>query len=1041
MHNAPQPTARQRMRFWLTTAIGAVLSTPSIERRRRKACNGSRSWRRSHNALIKTPSVAEWTSARWPIILLGACLLCLVATCPQDVGAADPKQTGEADLWGRVDPGLRDVRWQLLPKRIAHVAVSPDQRVWTVLGNSSQSPVQSVAETKQLVEREFSKPSPQLHGIKRLFFEAETFAGDGKNKLRRVWVVSRQASGGPNILLGYDGKRWTDPQEFDANSYDATSFSFARMIQLNDAVVFVNARGAHVFREDKWTLQDLLPSEGKGRGDNTINRLAVWIRDSGQETILSPQRPNTHTFGVRRSVWKLRDGKWTEVQLPEACRVEQSQCGLLEDAFIFVLNKYTITRVVDGKIVPGKNSFSMTRISADGEVTELDADEPLTIGRYQAKLTFSMGNDSTGRFYASCRDVKKGKKSLGAGLLVHTDGKARFFPAGKGLASRIRLDSIRPTGEGALAWARIRKPVIPGKPQGHWDKAALVDLQRMTIVEELPDPSFRVVCTEADGTVFASFGKRGSLAAFRPDAQEEREVLTSKPIPLFGYRGLAIAEDGSIWLAGREGRLQRFDGRRWDIPFDTVKMRHDLQEWMATHLMVPGNDGHMLCMAATAPRYAMQGWTHPRMYLFNGKQHQETEPLLIDTARSHPELLRKAFSGPRTMMPWFAQKPQMPTERSASTGKYENVEVRGAGVVITKQGDIWTNAFGRIRVAVGEERVDLTVPPSPEKRSSDPSAYVLNMTLMPGDEDVFLQLSDGRTFFAQLQGGEIDLTAGPKLADRGNWDARSPFAIRDREGGIWIIPAAEKKISRRSDYPQEGETVRRYVSPDKYEEFADIGIPILADDRGCVWFGDSYGSEMERITIRSPSGQTSTIKIPFRDLNTPIFAGGPGRVFVWTMAGLQAFLAADPTKPTEYVAGPVYHLKNPFGHKYSNRDVDFRYSSLGYIAIYEARGSRQDAKNAYLYRVGPIGESKRKAERPKRKARESESGRSPKLDSVSKLRTWTDRSGKFSIEAEFVGVKDGKVRLRKDNGAERSIAIKKLSEADRKFVRRMQARE
>ena len=106
MHNAPQPTARQRMRFWLTTAIGAVLSTPSIERRRRKACKGSRSWRRSHHALIKTPSVAQWTSAWQPIILLGACLLCLlclVATCPQDVGAADPKQTGEADLWGRVD--------------------------------------------------------------------------------------------------------------------------------------------------------------------------------------------------------------------------------------------------------------------------------------------------------------------------------------------------------------------------------------------------------------------------------------------------------------------------------------------------------------------------------------------------------------------------------------------------------------------------------------------------------------------------------------------------------------------------------------------------------------------------------------------------------------------------------------------------------------------------------------------------------------------------------------------------------------------------
>ena len=82
-----------------------------------------------------------------------------------------------------------------------------------------------------------------------------------------------------------------------------------------------------------------------------------------------------------------------------------------------------------------------------------------------------------------------------------------------------------------------------------------------------------------------------------------------------------------------------------------------------------------------------------------------------------------------------------------------------------------------------------------------------------------------------------------------------------------------------------------------------------------------------------------------------------------------------------------------------------------------------------------------KVDKPGQKRIDSKSDRSPKLDSVSKLRTWTDRSGKFSIEAEFVGAKDGKVRLRKDDGAKVSISLKKLSEADRKFVRRMQTRE
>jgi thiol-disulfide isomerase/thioredoxin len=49
-------------------------------------------------------------------------------------------------------------------------------------------------------------------------------------------------------------------------------------------------------------------------------------------------------------------------------------------------------------------------------------------------------------------------------------------------------------------------------------------------------------------------------------------------------------------------------------------------------------------------------------------------------------------------------------------------------------------------------------------------------------------------------------------------------------------------------------------------------------------------------------------------------------------------------------------------------------------------------------------------------------------------RTWTDESGKFSVTAEYVGVKSGMVLLRKANGKEVSVPLKKLSEADRGFV-------
>lgn len=51
------------------------------------------------------------------------------------------------------------------------------------------------------------------------------------------------------------------------------------------------------------------------------------------------------------------------------------------------------------------------------------------------------------------------------------------------------------------------------------------------------------------------------------------------------------------------------------------------------------------------------------------------------------------------------------------------------------------------------------------------------------------------------------------------------------------------------------------------------------------------------------------------------------------------------------------------------------------------------------------------------------------------VRTWTDSTGKHTIEAEFRGMVDGKVKLRKMDGSEISLPLEKLSDADQKWVR------
>jgi hypothetical protein len=53
-------------------------------------------------------------------------------------------------------------------------------------------------------------------------------------------------------------------------------------------------------------------------------------------------------------------------------------------------------------------------------------------------------------------------------------------------------------------------------------------------------------------------------------------------------------------------------------------------------------------------------------------------------------------------------------------------------------------------------------------------------------------------------------------------------------------------------------------------------------------------------------------------------------------------------------------------------------------------------------------------------------------------RRWSDRSGKFNIDAELVEVKDNAVLLRKSDGKTISVPIDRLSKADQEFVQESQ---
>lgn len=55
----------------------------------------------------------------------------------------------------------------------------------------------------------------------------------------------------------------------------------------------------------------------------------------------------------------------------------------------------------------------------------------------------------------------------------------------------------------------------------------------------------------------------------------------------------------------------------------------------------------------------------------------------------------------------------------------------------------------------------------------------------------------------------------------------------------------------------------------------------------------------------------------------------------------------------------------------------------------------------------------------------------------SKVRTWTDRSKSFTVEAQFLGVKDGKLNLHKMNGVRIAVPVSKMSMQDLEYVERI----
>lgn len=916
--------------------------------------------------------------------------------------ASSPAGSGPKAFLAAIAPPieitLADVRWQALPEQIESAAVSPDQRVWYIVRGPSRSPQMQQAEIQHVVEREFAKPSPQLQGIQGIFFETPGTSSEQQTKLKRVWVFCREVLN-CDLLLGYDGKQWIERRAkhsaFLSRSHGGKTFH-----QLEDGLALLDERGCHVLKGAHWSYQDVLDTVADKRYQ--IRESRVWVDADGKGLVVLAQA------GGPVSLWRYREGTWRElpalkdlgpVLLPTKLVRFGEYLYIRSGGYFAPRNPGSISAPDSDLIRRQLGPPTLMRIGLDGKVDKIDGEELLDVGPYRVPLKSPMSNACFGRFYAVCEDVVRQSRRLGPGTVIcDPSGKARH------------VAELDPAALGLFDDLRVTVPLQGGKRA--WIGSQLWDMEELKRIDGLPEDGSAAVAALEDGTTFAKC--LSQFMVYRPTAPDPRAPLAGHTVE-FNGRGLCVASDGCIWSYRGNFGLERFDGKKWLSCGKPIKGAEESNLQLEPYSLIPAQNGWVFTYLGDGsseirPGAVLGQLFGPQYFLVNGEKCLGN-PSLGQWIIKHREEFLEAFSQPCANLPWYAHRPMVAREVGGGMVVVSPLDVRGDRVVVDKAKNIWVNALGALTVVSGTRVVDVSIP-GDRSTPADRLGIVKSIAPLGDGEFVFLRLEDGNTFFARLTpNGEVDFVEGPKLTNDG---PDHPIGtLRDQQGGLWVTlhPPQGYEIE---DGRLRGTIVCRLTATDKGQDFREIGVPELVDASGCVWLAPRTGIGGDLVTIWAPTGETSTLKIPSRNSGSFFVAGPKGVVFARTALGLQECVAEDPGKPGKYELGKIYRLETLEG---ASVNLSFlQYSSLGYLVT---GGYRQSVDSGSVFHLFPLDQTQWKHD---------------SAPAAAKSRTWTDVTGQFSVEAEFVGAAAGIVALRKDNGSTIKVPIEKLSDPDRQYI-------
>ncbi|KAF1940240.1 hypothetical protein EJ02DRAFT_456184 [Clathrospora elynae] len=110
-------------------------------------------------------------------------------------------------------------------------------------------------------------------------------------------------------------------------------------------------------------------------------------------------------------------------------------------------------------------------------------------------------------------------------------------------------------------------------------------------------------------------------------------------------------------------------------------------------------------------------------------------------------------------------------------------------------------------------------------------------------------------------------------------------------------------------------------------------------------------------------------------------------------------------------------------------------TNAGRSVVEQNRREEEELARQALRRKRPESEARNDQRSSKRESSSKDSSaKSSSKPNTAKVRTWTDRSGSFKVEAEFILIKDGKIHLHKVNGVKIAVPVTKMSVEDLEYV-------